>query len=270
MENIFNLLPREEQEEERGTRYTSRFSETVKQEAEEKKSPGKLFGPKGGAKPDSTRYLKKGQGETLKKLSIKKSPQKKVEPTPLAPNPEPRLPSAVRRNVPRHDETAKLAPRTTKNYLKTNYKELKQTTPRKNTPKYIDKPGGSGGRHKLETSGMMPTYSSKPTYGKTPKYIQTLKEKQKAKESALQTQQLQTQESNSLRLLSEEERLQILSGLRKNLDILTHEFQGLSMITDTAPKKARRNRLEGKINELEADIQRLERYQQIYIDTGSG
>lgn len=255
------MVPKEEQEAPRSQRYTSRYSETVKAEANSKKSPGKLYGPKGGVKPDPKQYVKKGHGETIRP---KKSVKKEVaSPTVLVPKPEPRLPAEIQRKVPRHNETAKLAPRTTKDYVRSNFQETTSISPRKNTPKYIDKPGGTGGRHNIQ-----PSYSSKPTYGKTPKYLTQRKQELQTARDQQQSAALESDETKSMQQISPQEHQDILNGLKANLDLVQKEYQGLSMVTDTISKKQRRKRLEAEIGQLEADISKLERYQQIFVDTG--
>ena len=60
-------------------------------------------------------------------------------------------------------------------------------------------------------------------------------------------------------------RLVLLEGLKKNWEELHHQYQGLSVVTDTAPKKARKERMEAEMKQLEKDIELIERHQAIYI-----
>ena len=57
----------------------------------------------------------------------------------------------------------------------------------------------------------------------------------------------------------------LLAGLKGNWEELHHQYQGLSVITDTAPKKARKERMEAEMKQLEKDIELLERHQRLYI-----
>ena len=57
----------------------------------------------------------------------------------------------------------------------------------------------------------------------------------------------------------------ILQGLRTNWSELHHVYQGLSLLTDTLPKKNRRERIEGQLDELEKFIQLLEKHPVIII-----
>lgn len=65
--------------------------------------------------------------------------------------------------------------------------------------------------------------------------------------------------------LSEAERLIILDGLKTNWEQLHHEFQCLSVVIDTVPKKLRKERLEGEMKKLERDIDIFERHNAIYV-----
>lgn len=69
----------------------------------------------------------------------------------------------------------------------------------------------------------------------------------------------------ALRTMSEDERDAILSGLKQNWDELHHVYQSLSVVTDTIPKKIRKERLETEMKALEKDIDLLQRHQLIYI-----
>ena len=69
----------------------------------------------------------------------------------------------------------------------------------------------------------------------------------------------------ALRTMSEDERDAILGGLKQNWDELHHVYQSLSVVTDTIPKKIRKERLETEMKALEKDIDLLQRHQLIYI-----
>lgn len=56
-----------------------------------------------------------------------------------------------------------------------------------------------------------------------------------------------------------------IQGLKNNWDELHHEYQGLSLVTDTLSKKARKERLEVALKQLENDINIIERFKTIYI-----
>ena len=57
----------------------------------------------------------------------------------------------------------------------------------------------------------------------------------------------------------------IIAGLKSNWEEIHHQYQGLSVVTDTAPKKNRKERMEAEMNQLEKDIELLEKHTRIYI-----
>lgn len=69
----------------------------------------------------------------------------------------------------------------------------------------------------------------------------------------------------AMKQLSESERGSILMGLKANWEDLYHQYQGLSVVTDTLPKKHRKERLEFEMKQLERDIQMMEKHSTIYI-----
>ena len=198
-------------------------------------------------------------------VSVKRDVPKQ---TVLCPAEQPRLSKEVQSYVPRHTEKATIAPRSDKKYVTENRKAAVTTSPRKVVPTYIDKPSGKGSRHDLEASGMTMAYSQKPTFGKTPAYLEARKAELAAQRDAALTSATEAGPSSSVKQLSEDERQQILAGLRQNWDTLHREYQGLSMFTDTVPKKAKRNAMEAQLNQLEADINRFESHKVIYVDMG--
>jgi len=68
-----------------------------------------------------------------------------------------------------------------------------------------------------------------------------------------------------MKQLSEGERQSILNGLKTNWEDLYHQYQGLSVVIDTLPKKHRKERLENQMKQLERDIQMMEKHSAIYI-----
>lgn len=60
-------------------------------------------------------------------------------------------------------------------------------------------------------------------------------------------------------------RQSIIDGLKANWEELHHQYQGLSVVTDTAPKKARKESLEAQMKQLERDIETMEKHKVIYI-----
>ncbi len=65
--------------------------------------------------------------------------------------------------------------------------------------------------------------------------------------------------------VQEEQREELLKGLKKNWEELHHLYQGLSVVTDTVSKKARKERMEAEMKQLERDIEVIEHHRVIYI-----
>jgi hypothetical protein len=69
----------------------------------------------------------------------------------------------------------------------------------------------------------------------------------------------------ALRSMSEQERASILDGLKRNWDELHQQYQSLSVVIDTIPKRMKKEKLENEMKTLEKDIELLQRHQLIYI-----
>ena len=69
----------------------------------------------------------------------------------------------------------------------------------------------------------------------------------------------------AMRELTTSEKQMILAGLKANWEDIHHQYQGLSVVTDTAPKKNRKERMEGEMDQLEKDIELLEKHGKIYV-----
>lgn len=65
--------------------------------------------------------------------------------------------------------------------------------------------------------------------------------------------------------MSEEERRELLTGLKTNMAELQRDYLGLSVVADTASKKALKKRMENQLAQLEADIAKVERHAVILV-----
>ncbi|XP_050546691.1 enkurin-like isoform X2 [Daktulosphaira vitifoliae] len=115
----------------------------------------------------------------------------------------------------------------------------------------------------LDKAGLEPMYVLKKSFGKTPDYIFKLN-KEKGKTRIIQDEQKKTVEP-ILRCLPEQERSDLLKGLKTNWSQLQEEFQLLPMITDTLPKMKKKTILEKQLKDLEKDIDLLERSPFLYV-----
>jgi len=244
-ETIYNLLPAAEVQPDAKLKYTSIHSQKVKSQMLASKSPGKLFGP-GSCKPDPKNFTKRGAGETIKSNHLATQSQKRsgsaVKPTVLAPSVQGRLPKETQQYVPRANERPTMAPKSNKNFLKTNVMDATKKTPSKSS---IDK---------THTKGEIPQYLSRRK-----------EETAKAHDMANTLRQQQMEHNRTTTQLSAHDRDDLLAGLRANYQELYKNYLGLSVVTDTIPKRNVKNTMEAKLAELEADIAKLERHEVILI-----
>lgn len=241
VENVYNLIPREEVQPEKPELYQSTNRAAVKAEYERSKASGKLFGPPGNRKPDPKQFTKKGDGLAKRpaaKVALSTQP---LTQTVLAPGMEPR--PAPSKYVPRHNETARLAPRTKKNFVKDNY-----TTA-------IKGPGRKSSHDKATFKGT----------GKVPAYITKRKSELKQEQEMQATLRAEADNDTGLTLMPEDERQSLLQGLKANHTSLQKAYLGLSVIVDTIPKKDKKQQMERQLADLEKDIAMLERNNTVYV-----
>lgn len=102
-------------------------------------------------------------------------------------------------------------------------------------------------------------------YGSTPQYLQRRQEEMKRAQEEYNAYVAEHFRRGAMQQLSEDERQSILNGLKKNWEEIHDQYQGLSVVTDTAPKKNRKERMEAEMKQLERDIETIERHKIIYI-----
>lgn len=245
-ESIYNLLPKETVGSEATTsRYTSKFAGTVRSEANKVKEPGALYGPPGNRKPDPKNFTKKGAGETIRMTVRGRNSMDRSAPisqTVLAPASEPRLDKATLQYVPRKSERGTIAPRTKKDFLKENAKNAVKSN---------------------RTQSLSQVVGTKR--GEVPAYLKTMKETS-ARESLIAAQlATAAANDNGLQRITDDERDELLTGLKSNYKELYTQYLHLSVVIDTASKRAEKGNMEAKLAELEADIAKLERSTDIFV-----
>ncbi len=102
-------------------------------------------------------------------------------------------------------------------------------------------------------------------FGKVPTYLVKRKHELKEAQDEYDAYVADYMRRGAMQQLSQDERDDILSGLKENWEQLHHEYQGLSVVTDTAPKKNRKERMEAEMKQLERDIEMMEKHRIIYI-----
>ncbi|XP_012930613.1 enkurin-like [Heterocephalus glaber] len=102
-------------------------------------------------------------------------------------------------------------------------------------------------------------------YGVTPEYIRKRSEELKKAQEEYDHYIQENLTKAAMKMLSDEERVAVLQGLKKNWEEVHKEFQALSVFIDSLPKKVHKQRLEGEMKQLEHDIGIIEKHKIIYI-----
>uniref|UniRef100_A0AAY5L2G7 Enkurin domain-containing protein n=1 Tax=Esox lucius TaxID=8010 RepID=A0AAY5L2G7_ESOLU len=245
-ESIYNLIPREELKTEKPARYMSKFRSQVKHEKRLNKAVNKTMGPAKVDVPSPEKYL-------LKHSKEPKLPESKSLTNSTLKKP----------NIPAKAKFPLMGIHTKKDFVKTNAFENIMAVPKKPQPIYADTK--SGDKQLLENSGLVPNYIKKKDFGKTPEYLQQRAEEVRRAQEEYDKYIKEHMKQGAMKQLSEDERNNILQGLKKNWGELHHRYQGLSVVTDTTPKKYRKEHLELEMKQLERDINLIERYKTIYV-----
>ncbi|XP_072268811.1 enkurin [Pyxicephalus adspersus] len=255
-ESIYNLIPKEEVKIQKPPRYTSTFRHSVKLEEQKNKAAHKTMGPAKVEVPSPKEYLQKHTKEATlaQKSALLNSTGK--PPRCLAEDQK-------RPPVPPRTEQPILGIQTNKSFIKTNVAEAVLAVPKKPKPVYVDTKKGD--KHLLETSGLVPKYIKRKDFGSTPEYLVKRNEEVRRAQEEYDAYVKERLKMGAMKQLSEEERQNVLEGLKKNWDELHHDYQGLSVVIDTPPKKAHKERLEAEMRQLERDIDVIERQKIIYI-----
>lgn len=247
-ETIYDLIPRPLEKQYKPPQYISKFKETVKNETKYNRSNNKTMGPAKVDVPTPTDYLKKRSKEPVlpPKTEISATEYNKRKP-----------------HVPRHDDKPLMGIRTNKNFINTNAVENIMSVPKKPLPKFVDTRRGDN--NLLDASGLVPKYIKKEEYGKVPEYLTKRNEEFLRAQEEYNAYIQERRKQGAMKQLSEDERQDIISGLKMNWEELHHQYQGLSVVTDTAPKKNRKERMEAEMKQLERDIELIEKHRVIYI-----
>lgn len=261
-ESIYNIIPPKEIEQERVMMHRSKhnpklpptastfgnaqtthpMSMNIAGDAQAKIVPdkkGRTFGKAPGAlraNPDD--YMKKNASTSKVKTltEIKKTQPHLLQPTELKPKLKP--------DVPKTSDTPVMNLVTSKNFVVANAVETILAAPKKVQQGAKD-------------------YLSKEDYGKVPKYLKNIKQDIEAEYDyirQLQEQELQEQQSQ-MRGLADDERLQLIAGLKAKWEAVNTEYQGQTHLTvlDTTGKIARKEKYEAELQQIEKDIEKLNR-----------
>ena len=130
-------------------------------------------------------------------------------------------------------------------------------------PRFVDSPYGNS--QSLTQSGMAPVHRSSKSFGRVPSYLKRYWAEQREEERRWEEERRREEARLEAMRLSDEERAGILEGLRANWSELHHAYQRLSLLTDTLPKKLRREQAEAQLDELERLIALVEKHTVILV-----
>jgi len=247
-ESIYNLIKPPQYKPAKGERHASKFKSNVKDDLTKNKAEYKTMGPAKVQTRPPNEFMKKHEKEP----KLPENTEKFKYPD------DNRKPA-----VPRRDEQPIMGLKTNKNFITQNAVENIMSVPRKPERNYADT--RKGDIHPLETSGLEPKYTHKKDFGQTPMYLEKRKAELKRAQEEYDNYVADHFRRGAMQQLSPEEREEILNGLKANWELLHHEYQGLSVVTDTAPKKNRKERMEAEMKQLERDIESIEKHKIIYI-----
>jgi len=247
-ESIYNLVEKEPAKKIKPPRHVSKFSSTAKAEAKANKNESKTMGP-------AKVKLANPEEFTRKKEAAHKEVTKFTYPD--AANNKPK--------VPNHAEKPLMGIKSNKNFITTNAVDNILSVPKKPAANFVDTKHGA--THPLDPSGLTPKYLKKKNYGQTPVYLEKRKEEVERMQQEYDEYVQESMKRGAMRELTLDERNNIIAGLKCNWEEIHHQYQGLSVVTDTAPKKNRKERMEAEMNQLEKDIELLEKHGKIYIAT---
>lgn len=110
----------------------------------------------------------------------------------------------------------------------------------------------------------------KKTYGRVPKYVTKIKQEIEDEYNLVREMQIeeQNEQDRQRMLMPEEERQELIAALKKKYEQLAKEYQKESHHgkLDTIGKKSRKEVLEAQMDQIEADIRKLQK-NYIFIDT---
>jgi len=208
------------------------------------KLPSATFGPSEKTNPNPRQYLKKGE-------HCEKAKPRRNEPTNF------KYPSAGRKpEVPRMEDKPVMGLRTTKNFITANAVEAILQVPQ--------------GLPEPE-----PDYLSKADYGQVPSYLSQVKEEIRRENDMIDAyvaemgrlQDGGTEDQVQLTEMDEDERRALLSALKRKWDSVNANYQKLThqVNLDTAGKIKRKETMERELEQIEADIEKLENRGAVYV-----
>jgi len=199
------------------------------------KAPGSL-------QPDPQKYLVKKSSSVPSLPTVKKDMPHLLQPSKLR--------TKNRPAVPRLEDTPIMNLVTSKNFVVANAVETILAAPKK-------------------TSQGAKDYLHKEDYGKVPKYLNHIKQDIDAEYEYIRQLQAQEEEQRNAnsRLLGDEEKHNLIQGLKAKWEQINTDYQAITHLTvlDTMGKIRRKEKYEAELAQTEKDIEKLNR-KNIYVD----
>ena len=118
-------------------------------------------------------------------------------------------------------------------------------------PRFCDTKNGDF--NNLSRSGLFSKYIYQDKYGKTPNYIITRK-----KEFEKKMEMVNEIRESPYYKIGEQERKELLEGLRYNYEVEQTEYRRLPLLIDQLPKLLRKAKLESNLKQIEHDMVLME------------
>ncbi|CAF1028830.1 unnamed protein product [Adineta ricciae] len=253
-ESVYNLIPRTQYHAPKPPRYESRFKSTVRDSSKDRTYEHRTMGYAEEPLPDPQQFLKKKQGESRAAAAAVSIPKDTIKCKDCQPRKPP---------IPSIHDAPKMGVRTEKNFVQTNALDTVMTVPKKPQRNIVD--ARHGDKYPIDPSGLTPKYVFKKDFGEVPVYIKNRRNDMEKAKQEYQTYVSDYFRRGAMREMGDDERQTIIDGLKKQWEDVHHEYQTLSVIIDTIPKRQHKERLEYEMKMLEKDIDLLEKHQVIYI-----
>lgn len=259
-EFVQGLIPREPSKTVTVPLYHSKYKKSTVEYYKTNKQPAKTMGKMSSGSP---KPLKKGTGALAFRLDpqnvVKKTKNNQAQKKKIAEkiNKKPPVPSAKsnfnRQIIPIVNKIKENALNNIKSKAKKPLKEMR-----------VDH--NNGHNTILKSSGLVPFYVNKGNYGEVPNYLTKRNNARKRQQRQFDDYVEKQVEEQALKKLDEESKANILATFKERWENLNHEYQGLSVVTDTIPKKNRKENLENELLSCEKEIKFLESNDEIFID----
>eukprot|EP01135_Chromosphaera_perkinsii_P011961 Nk52_evm14s2542 gene=Nk52_evmTU14s2542 len=235
VETVYDLIPPEKKVRNASDRYKSKFNGMAKQESKANKQQYASWGPPTLKCPKPHEYMRANFGKTRQEYLEKRHP------------PPPKM-EFNKAKVPRRHEKPVMGLKSDKDYVKENAINNIKAVPKKLPEDEIP-------------------FNKRQNYGKVPKYIQSFKSETETMRQQIQKEiEEQQRLPGNIQLLDDEQREELIEGLKCNWEIANREFQTMSLTMDTQPKIARKEKCERRLKEIEQDIEKLSK-KFVYIKT---